>query len=258
MIHPTAIISQRATIGQNVEIGPYSVIGDDVEIGDNCWIGPHVVINGPCSIGSENKIYQFASVGEAPQDKKFAGEPTRLVIGDRNVIREGCTLHRGTIQDQGVTQIGNDNLLMAYVHIAHDCVVGNHTILANNATLAGHVQVDDHAILGGFTGVHQFCKVGAHSFAAVGSVIVKDVVPYVMVAGQNASVHGLNSEGLKRRGFTASQMSNIKQAYKILFRQGLTLDKAQAELSAFLAAGDAAEIELLLSFIQRSTRGLVR
>lgn len=257
MIHPTAIISQRATIGQNVEIGPYSVIGDDVEIGDNCWIGPHVVINGPCSIGSENKIYQFASVGEAPQDKKFAGEPTRLVIGDRNVIREGCTLHRGTIQDQGVTQIGNDNLLMAYVHIAHDCVVGNHTILANNATLAGHVQVDDHAILGGFTGVHQFCKVGAHSFAAVGSVIVKDVVPYVMVAGQNASVHGLNSEGLKRRGFTASQMSNIKQAYKILFRQGLTLDKAQAELSA-LAAGDAAEIELLLSFIQRSTRGLVR
>lgn len=257
MIHPTAIISQRATIGQNVEIGPYSVIGDDVEIGDNCWIGPHVVINGPCSIGSENKIYQFASVGEAPQDKKFAGELTRLVIGDRNVIRESCTLHRGTTQDQGVTQIGNDNLLMAYVHIAHDCVVGNHTILANNATLAGHVQVDDHAILGGFTGVHQFCKVGAHSFAAVGSVIVKDVVPYVMVAGQNASVHGLNSEGLKRRGFTASQMSNIKQAYKILFRQGLTLDKAQAELSA-LAEGDAVEIELMLSFIQRSTRGLVR
>lgn len=256
MIHPTAIISPNAKIGKNVSIGPYSIIGDQVEIGEDCWIGPHVVINGPCILGKQNKVFQFASIGEAPQDKKFAGENTRLVVGDRNVFRECCTIHRGTIQDNGVTQIGDDNLFMAYVHVAHDCVVGNHTILANNATLAGHVTVGDYAILGGFTGVHQFCKVGAHCFAGVGSVVVKDILPYVTVAGQNAVVHGLNSEGLKRRGFTPEQLANIKQAYKIIFRQGLTIEKALVALNEISASAD--EIQVLIDFIHQSTRGIVR
>ena len=200
MIDTRALIHPKAELASDVEVGPYTVIGPDVMIGEGSWIGPHVVINGPTRIGRHNKIFQFASVGEIPQDKKYGGEPTLLEIGDRNVIREFCTLNRGTAQGGGVTRIGSDNWIMAYVHIAHDCQIGNHTIFANNASLAGHVVIEDHVILGGFTQVHQFCALGAHCFTAFGSGIAKDVPPYVMVAGHPAEPHGLNVEGLRRRG----------------------------------------------------------
>ncbi len=212
MIHPTALIADTASVASDVEIGPYSVIGDDVVIGSGTEIGSHVVINGPTEIGSDNKIYQFASIGDDPQDKKYAGEPTRLVIGDRNTIREYCTISRGTVDDDGVTTIGDDNWIMAYVHIAHDCRVGNNTIMANNATLAGHVHVGDWVIFGGFTGVHQFCHIGAHAFLGMFSVISQDVPAYTMISGQPAGPKGINSEGLKRRGFTPDQILNIKKA----------------------------------------------
>ena len=255
-IHPTAIIDPNARIAAGVTIGAYSVIGADVEIGEGSWIGPHVVINGPTKIGRENKIFQFASVGDAPQDKKYRNEPTRLEIGDRNVIREGCTINRGTIQDQSLTRIGNDNWIMAYVHVAHDCIVGNNTILANNVALAGHVTVGDFVILGGFTLCHQFVSVGAHAFTAMGTAVGKDVPPYVMVAGNPAAPHGLNSEGLKRRGFTAEQLASLRRAYKILYRSGKTLEEAMAELTPM--AESAPELVPFVRFLTTQTRGIVR
>ncbi|RUO32029.1 acyl-[acyl-carrier-protein]--UDP-N-acetylglucosamine O-acyltransferase [Aliidiomarina sedimenti] len=254
MIHPTAIIESGARLGANVRVGPWTYIGNDVEIGDNCEISSHVVVRGPTRIGSGNRIFQFSSIGEECQDKKYAGEPTELVIGDNNIFRECTTIHRGTVQDNSLTQIGSDNLLMAYVHVAHDCIIGDHNILANATTLAGHVHVGDYVILGGFTGVHQFCKIGSHAFTAVNSVVVQDVPPYVMAQGHNAVPRTINSEGLKRRGFSSEQISNIKRAYKLLYRQGLTLDTAVAEIEAM----NADEVRLMTDFIANSSRGIIR
>lgn len=254
MIHPTAIIEPTAKLGKNVRVGPWTYIGDDVEIGDNCEIASHVVLRGPTTIGQNNRIFQFSSIGEDCQDKKYAGEPTRLVVGDNNVFRECTTIHRGTVQDQSLTQIGNDNLFMAYVHVAHDCIIGNHNIFANTTTLAGHVLVGDHVILGGFTGVHQFCKIGSHAFTAVGSVVVQDVPPYVMAQGHNAVPRTINSEGLKRRGFSADQVKNIKRAYKLLYRQSLSLEDAVNEMRAM----DVTELDILVDFIEQSKRGIIR
>lgn len=256
MIHPTAVIDPSARLGQNVSIGPYSVIGPDVEIGDDTWIGPHVVIEGPTRIGRENKIWQFASIGAAPQDKKFHGERSMLEIGDRNVIREFVTFNRGTEDGGGATRIGDDNWLMAYVHLAHDCIVGNNVIFANAASLAGHVTVDDWVILGGFTLVHQFCQVGAHAFTSMGSIINRDVPPYVTVAGSFAEPKGINSEGLKRRGFDSDRILSIRRAYKTLYKSGLPLAEAREELAR--ASSDAPDVKLMLDFIDRSQRSLVR
>ncbi|WP_258806970.1 acyl-ACP--UDP-N-acetylglucosamine O-acyltransferase [Pseudidiomarina sp. CB1] len=254
MIHPTAIIDDKAVIGNNVEIGPYSIVGPDVVIGDDCWLGPHVVVKGPTVLGKGNKIYQFASVGEDCQDKKYHGEPTRLEVGDHNIIRECVTIHRGTIQDQSLTKIGSNNLLMAYVHVAHDCMVGDNVILANNTTLAGHVHVGDWAILGGFTGVHQFCHIGAHAFTAVNSVVVQDVPPYIMAQGHNAVPRTINSEGLKRRGFDKEAIMQIKRAFKTLYRKGLTVEEAVAEIETW----QAPELNELIQFVQNSSRGIIR
>lgn len=256
MIDPTAIVHSGARIGDNVSIGPYSIIGEHVEIDSGTWIGPHVVINGHTRIGKDNRIFQFSSLGEVPQDKKYNGEPTRLEIGDRNVIREFCTFNCGTAQDVGTTRVGNDNWIMAYVHLAHDCQVGDNTIFANNAQLAGHVQVGDYAILGGFTGVHQFCHVGAHSITAVGSVVLKDIPPYVTAAGNTARPHGINAEGLKRRGFDAAALTNIKRAYKTLYRSGLTLEEANQALAEQVRA--CPQIQVLIDFLAHSSRGIIR
>ncbi|KFZ31716.1 UDP-N-acetylglucosamine acyltransferase [Pseudidiomarina salinarum] len=254
MIHPTAIIDEGAKLGSNVRVGAYSIIGADVEVGDDCDIGPHVVLRGPTTLGRGNRIFQFASVGEDCQDKKYAGEPTRLVVGDNNIFREFVTVHRGTVQDQGVTRIGDNNLLMAYVHVAHDCVVGDNVILANNTTLAGHVHVGNWAILGGFTGVHQFCHIGAHAFTAVNSVVVQDIPPYIMAQGHNAVPRTINSEGLKRRGFTNQQITNIKRAFKMLYRQGLTVAEAVEQMQQL----DAEEVQSMIEFVQSSSRGIIR
>ncbi|MBA3988100.1 MAG: acyl-[acyl-carrier-protein]--UDP-N-acetylglucosamine O-acyltransferase [Idiomarina sp.] len=254
MIHASAIIEPGAKLGANVRVGPWTYIGADVEIGDNCEIGPHVVIRGPTTMGEGNRIFQFSSIGEECQDKKYAGEPTRLVIGDHNVFRECTTVHRGTVQDNSLTQIGSHNLLMAYVHVAHDCMIGDRNILANATTLAGHVHVGDQVILGGFTGVHQFCKIGSHAFTAVSSVVVQDIPPYVMAQGHNAVPRTINSEGLRRRGFSAEQIQNIKRAYKLLYRQGLTLQEAVAKMTAM----DAPELAIMLDFIAKSQRGIIR
>ncbi len=256
MIHPTAIVDPAARIGQNVSIGPYSIIGPNVEIGDNTRIGPHVVITGHTSIGRDNRIYQFASLGEAPQDKKYAGEETRLEIGDRNVIRECCTFNVGTIQDVGVTRLGNDNWIMAYVHIAHDCQVGNHTTFANNATLAGHVHVGDWTTLGGFTGVHQFCKIGAHVMTAVSTVVLQDVPPYLMAAGNSAQPYGINVEGLKRRGFSSDALMSLKRAYRTLYKSGLMLEEAKAKLVE--DARKAPDVQAFVDFLEISKRGIIR
>jgi len=255
-IHSTAIIDAKAELDSSVEIGPYAVIGPDVKIGSGTVVGAHSVISGPTTIGKNNQIFQFSSLGAAPQDKKYAGEPTTLEIGDNNTIREFCTFNRGTVQDKGVTKIGNDNWVMAYVHIAHDCQVGNHTILANNSSLAGHVDMHDHAILGGFTLVHQFCKIGAHVITAVNTVVFKDIPPYVTAAGYDAAPHGINAEGLKRRGFSADAILNIKRAYKTLYRNSLTLEEAKQELNQQLAA--CPELGILIEFLNNSTRGIVR
>ncbi|RJQ47881.1 MAG: acyl-ACP--UDP-N-acetylglucosamine O-acyltransferase [Gammaproteobacteria bacterium] len=256
MIDARAVIAPDARIGDGVMVGPYSVIGSGVEIGAGTWIGPHVVINGPTRIGRDNKIYQFASLGDAPQDKKYAGENTRLEIGDRNVIREYCTINRGTAQDKGVTRIGHDNWIMAYAHIAHDCVIGDQTIFANAASLAGHVTVGDYAILGGFTLVHQFCAIGAHCFCGMGSVISMDVPPYVMVSGHPARPHGINSEGLKRRGFSAEALRALREAYKLIYKSSLTLSEAREQIAA--KAAEHPELELLARFLEQSQRGIVR
>lgn len=256
MIHQTAIIDPSARIAHGVHIGPWTVIGPDVEIGENTWIGPHVVIQGPTKIGKDNKIFQFASIGEIPQDLKFKGEKTSLEIGDRNTIREFCTFNRGTAQDKLVTRIGSDNLFMAYVHIAHDCVVGNHTIFANNASLAGHVVIEDFAMLGGFSGVLQFCRVGKHSFASMGSMIDKDVPPFIKVSGYYAKPFGLNSIGLTRRNFSPETIRVLRQAYRIIYRQGLTAKEAIVSLESLLP--DCSDVQLLIDFIGASTRGIVR
>ncbi len=256
MIHSTAIISGSARIADDVEIGPYTVIGDDVTIGEGTRIDSHVVINGPTTIGRGNHIYQFASIGDDPQDKKYAGEPTRLVIGDRNTIREFCTLSRGTSQDRGETRIGDDNWIMAYVHIAHDCVVGNKTIMANNTTLAGHVHVGDWVICGGFSGIHQFCKIGAHAFLGMYCGVNRDVAAYTMVSGQPAVARGINSEGLKRRDFSAEQIRNIKNAYRIIFRQGKRKEEAIEEVAEL--AETQPELGPFLESLRSSERGLTR
>lgn len=255
-IHPSAVVDSHASIADDVEIGAFSVIGPHVTLGPGSWIGPHVVINGHTTIGAENRIFQFASVGEVPQDKKYKGEPTQLVIGDRNTIREGCTLNLGTVQDGGITRIGSDNWIMAYVHIAHDCLIGNNCILANNATLAGHVHLDDWVFLGGFTTVHQFCHIGAHAMTAFTAAVAQDVPPYVTAAGNRAVPAGINSEGLKRRGFSSEGIMAIKRAYKTVYRQGLSLDEARAQLAA--QAAENPDIQLFVDFIAASTRGIIR
>ena len=256
MIHATALVDPAARLGSNVRIGAYSIIGPHVEIGDNTEIGPHVVIQGHSRIGRDNRIFQFCSLGEVPQDKKYAGEPTRLEIGDRNTIREFCTFNLGTAQDKGVTRIGDDNWIMAYLHIAHDCQVGNKCTFANNASLAGHVTVDDWAILGGFTGVHQFCRIGAHVMTAVSTVILQDVPPYLMAAGNTAQPYGINVEGLKRRGFSADALLSLKRAYRTLYKSGLRLEEARAKLVE--AAQTQPEIQLFVDFLDLSRRGIIR
>ena len=255
-IHPTAIIAPGAQIDASVEIGPYAVIGEHVSIGAGTRVGPHTVIEGHTTIGRNNQIFQFASLGAAPQDKKYAGEPTRLEIGDNNTIREFCTFNVGTVQDGGLTRLGNDNWVMAYVHIAHDCIVGDHCILANNATLAGHISIGDHVFLGGLTAVHQFCTIGAHAMTAGGSIVVQDIPPYVTAAGNHAHPAGINSEGLRRRGFDAEQISRIKRAYKQIYRQGLSLEDAKAAITE--AAADAPELALFVDFFARAKRGIIR
>jgi len=256
MIHPTAIIHPGARLAEGVSVGAYSLIGEHVEIGEGTRIGPHVVIEGHTRIGRDNEIFQFCSIGAQPQDKKYDAEPTRLEIGDRNTIREFCSFNVGTSQDAYVTRIGNDNWVMAYVHVAHDCVVGDNVIFANNATLAGHVQVGDWAILGGFTGVHQFVRVGAHSFCGVGTVLLQDLPPFVTVSGNPAKPHGINSEGLKRRGYSAEAIAAIKRAYRTLYRSGLTLAEARAQIDEM--AQQQPELALFAGFIADSGRGLVR
>jgi UDP-N-acetylglucosamine acyltransferase len=255
-IHPSAQIDPGARLGAKVRIGAFCVIGADVEIGDGTQIGSHVVIEGPTRIGRDNQIFSFSSLGAAPQDKKYRGEPTRLEVGDRNTIREFVTINRGTTQDTGITRIGDDNWIMAYVHMAHDCIVGNNTIFANAASLAGHVRVDDFVILGGFTLVHQFCQIGAHAFTSMGSIINRDVPPYVTVAGNFAEPRGINTEGLKRRGFNSERITAIRRAYKTLYMSGLPLADARAQLAS--AASDAPDVKLLLEFIARSERSLIR
>jgi len=255
-IHPTALVHPNAKLGTDVSIGAYSIIGEHVEIGDGTQIGPHAVITGHTRIGRGNRIFQFVSLGEEPQDKKYAGEPTRLEIGDDNVIREFCTFNTGTVQDAGVTRIGNDNWIMAYVHVAHDCDIGNHTIFANNASLAGHVSVQDYAILGGFTGVHQFCRIGAHVITGIASVIRQDIPPFITVAGSPAAPHGINSEGLKRRGYSVEAVSAIKRAYKTLYKSGLGLSDAHSAIAA--EAAQQPELQPLADFLAVSGRGIIR
>ncbi|MFZ5502637.1 MAG: acyl-ACP--UDP-N-acetylglucosamine O-acyltransferase [Pseudomonadota bacterium] len=256
MIHPTAIVHPNAKLAADVEVGAYSLIGEHVEIGPGTVIGSHVVINGHTRIGRHNRIFQFCSLGEIPQDKKYADEPTRLEIGDHNMIREFCTFNLGTAQDAGVTRVGNHNWIMAYVHLAHDCQVGNHTIFANNSQLAGHVEVGDYAILGGFTVVHQFVKIGAHIITGMGTILLQDVPPYVLASGNPSSPHGINSEGLKRRGFSGPSIMAIKRAYKTLYKSGLTLADAQQAIQAQQA--EHAELQLLADFLATSKRGIVR
>ncbi len=256
MIHPSAVIEAGAKIGANVRIGPFCYIGANVELGDNCILESHVVIKGPSRIGSGNHFFQFCSIGEACQDKKYRNEPTQLIIGNDNVFRENCTVHRGTIQDKGITQIGSRGLYMNSSHVAHDCVIGDDVIFASGAQAAGHVHIGDWAILGGMSGIHQFCHIGAHAFIGGGSIVVKDVPPYVMAHGSHAVPHGINSEGLKRRGFTSEVILEIRRAYKVLYRQGLTVPEALAELSG--KAAELPELKAFTDFIENASRGIVR
>ncbi|MHB1271156.1 MAG: acyl-ACP--UDP-N-acetylglucosamine O-acyltransferase [Rhodanobacter sp.] len=256
-IHPTALIDSAAVIGANVSIGAYSVIGADVEIGDGTMIGPHVVIEGPTRIGRDNRITQFASLGGAPQDKKFAGERTELVIGDRNLIREFVTINRGTGDGGGITRIGSDNWVLAYVHVAHDCLIGDHVVFSNYSALAGHVEIGDWTILSGYSGVHQFCKVGAHAFIGMGCLVGSDVPPFVMMANeQHGRPRGINSEGLKRRGFDAVRISAIKRAYRTLYMAGLSLPEAREQL--MLQARTSDDVRAMLEFLDRCDRTLAR
>lgn len=259
-IHPTALIDPAAELDSSVEVGAYSQIGPGVKIGAGTRVGPHVVIEGPTTIGSDNHFYQFSSIGAAPQDKKYAGEPTQLIIGDRNTVREFCTMNRGTTQDQGITRLGDDNWLMAYVHLAHDCMVGNKTIFANNAQIAGHVHVGDFAILGAYTAVHQFVHIGAHSMTGMGSILFQDLPPFIMASGNTAEARSFNLEGLKRRGFTPEQLNAVKQMYRLLYRKSLTVDQAKMEMIALQAtmAGAQDTIQLMVDFLSTATRGIIR
>ncbi|MFZ4503450.1 MAG: acyl-ACP--UDP-N-acetylglucosamine O-acyltransferase [Methylovulum sp.] len=256
MISAHAIIDANAQIGDNVTIGAYSVIGAHVSIGEGSIIAPHVVIKGPTTIGKHNRIYQFSSIGEDPQDKKYAAEITRLEIGDRNIIREYCSLHRGTVQDHSVTHIGSDNLFMAYTHVAHDCIIGDHVIMANGASLAGHVRLNSHAILGGFTLVHQFTQIGQYSFAAMGSAITQDIPPFVMVGGKPTRPHGINSVGMERNGISAEDIRLIRKAYKIIYKMNLRLEDAIDQMEDL--AGDSKELSDMVSFLRNVTRGILR
>ncbi len=256
MIDQRAVISASARVHESVQIGAFSIIGDDVEIGAGCVIGPHVVIKGPTVIGENNRIFQFASLGEAPQDKKYADEPTRLVIGNNNTIREFCTLNRGTAQDRGETTIGDDNWIMAYVHVAHDCLVGNHTIMANGVTLAGHVTVGDYVIFGGYSGAHQFCTIGAHAFLGMYAGVARDVPAYLMITGQPPEPRGINQEGLKRRGFSAEQIRNIREAYRLVYRQQLKLSEALEQLDALRP--EQPELAIFIDSLRASERGILR
>ena len=256
IIHPTASVAPDAEFADGVEVGAYAVIGAGVVIGAGTIVGPHAVVQGPTRIGAGNRIFQFASVGSAPQDKKYQGEATRLEIGDRNVIRECVTLNRGTVQDEGVTAIGDDNLFMAYVHVAHDCRIGNQCVLANNATLGGHVHLGDWVIMGGLSAIHQFCKVGAHAFIANNAAVTRDVPPFVMAVGQPAAAHSVNAEGLKRRGYSPEQVRNIRNAFRVLYRSGLKLAEATAQVGAL--AEEQPELQPIVDFLPRSTRSIVR
>jgi UDP-N-acetylglucosamine acyltransferase len=256
VIDPHAVVSPQAELAPDVQVGPFSVIGPGVRIGARTRVGPHVVICGPTTIGADNQFFQFSSIGDAPQDKKYRGEPTRLEIGDRNVVRESCTINRGTAHDQGVTRIGDDNLLMAYSHVAHDCQLGSRIVMANCATLGGHVQLGDWVVMGGLAAVHQHCKIGAHAFLANNAAVTRDVPPYVMAVGQPAKPHSVNSEGLKRRDFSAAQIRNIREAYRTLYRRDLPLAEALAELKA--RALEQPEIRVFVEFIDASSRSLVR
>ena len=256
MIDARAIVDLNADLADDVKVGPFSIIGPDVQIDSGTVIGPHVVIKGPSAIGKDNTIYQFSSIGEDPQDKKYADEITRLEIGDRNVIREFCTLHRGTLQDRGLTLIGSDNLFMAYTHVAHDCVVGDHVIMANGASIAGHVHVGDHAILGGFTLVHQFTQIGEYSFSAMGSAITQDIPPFVMVGGRPTRPHGINSVGMERNGMPPEVIRQIRKAYKILYKNNLRLEDAIEEMEDM--AGESNELSNMVSFLRNVTRGILR
>ena len=256
LIHETAIIEPGAKIGNNVRIGAYSLIGADVEIGDDCQINSHVVIKGPTTVGKNNRFFQFASIGEECQDLKYAGEPTQLTIGDNNIFRECTTIQRGTVQDNSLTAIGSNNLFMAYTHVAHDCIIGNHCIMANNASVAGHVQVGDWVILGGMSGVHQYCKIGSHAFVGATSLVLKDIPPFVMASGNSASPFGLNSEGLKRRGFDKETILNVRRAYKILYRQGLHADEAIEKMQDL--ASQTPQVADFANFVKDSARGIIR
>jgi UDP-N-acetylglucosamine acyltransferase len=259
-IHPSAIVDPKAQLDSSVEVGPYSIVGPHVRIDAGTVVGPHVVIEGHTTIGKDNKIFQFASIGAQPQDKKWAGEPTRLEIGDRNTIREFCTFNTGTVQDKGVTRLGDDNWMSAYVHLAHDCQVGSNTIFSNNAQLAGHVEVGDWAILSGFAGVHQFCKIGAHAFIGMYTSLTQDVPPFVLVSGNPAGARGINVEGLRRRGFTRTQIDAIRDAYKTIYRSSLTLEEAKAALLGEEEAQPEAapQLRALREFLGVASRGIVR
>lgn len=259
-IHPTAIVDPKADLDESVEVGPYSIIGPHVRIGARTKIGPHVVIEGHTTIGCDNVFFQFSSIGGIPQDKKYRGEDTRLEIGDRNLIREFCTFNLGTAQDAGVTRLGNDNWMLAYVHLAHDCQVGNNTIFSNNASLGGHVHVGDWVIVSGFAAVHQFCKIGDHAFVGMNTSLTQDVPPFVLLSGNPAAAHGVNVEGLKRRGFSREQINAIRHAYKLIYKSGHTLDEAKAALAASEADTPEAadQIRMMREFLDTTTRGIVR
>ncbi|RDV24409.1 acyl-ACP--UDP-N-acetylglucosamine O-acyltransferase [Alteromonas aestuariivivens] len=256
MIHSSAVISEKAVLGKNVTVGPFCVIGDDVTLGDGCVLESHVVIKGPSKIGRNNHFYQFTSIGEDCQDKKYAGERTELIVGDDNVFREGVTVHRGTVQDESVTVIGSRNWIMVNAHIAHDCVLGDDIILANNVAVAGHVHIDNFAIVGGAVGIHQFCKVGAHAFLGAGGIILRDVPPFVMVSGHDHTPKGINSEGLKRRGFDSKTIMAIKRAYKVIYRDGNTVEEAIAALNG--AEEVLPEVRLMAEFLAKAQRGIIR
>ncbi len=259
-IHATALVDVQAELAADVEIGAYTLIGPEVRIGAGTVIGPHCVVEGRTTIGRDNRFFQFSSIGAAPQDMKYADEPTELHIGDRNTVREFCTFNRGTVQDGGITRVGDDNWVMAYVHLAHDVQLGSHTILANNATLAGHVQVGDWAIVGGLTGVHQFCKIGAHVMTGFQSHVSQDVPPFMTISGNPLAVHGINAEGLRRRGFSRERIALVKQMHRLLYRDGLTLERAREAIAALAGTveGGDADVAMLLDFLAASTRGIVR
>jgi UDP-N-acetylglucosamine acyltransferase len=260
VIHATAIVDATAELAGSVSVGPYAVIGAGVTVGEGTTIGAHCVIEGPTAIGRDNRIFPHAALGAAPQDMKYRGEPTRLVIGDRNTVREFCTFNRGTVQDEGVTRIGDDNWIMAYVHIAHDVQVGCRTVLANNATLAGHVHIGDWVIVGGLSGVHQYCRIGAHAMTGFQSHVSQDVPPFMMVSGHPLAVHGFNIEGLRRRGFSRERIALVKQMHRLLYRDGLTLEQSRAAIAALAGTveGGDGDVRLLLDFLAASSRGIAR